>query len=127
MKADGEIANNYLPNLVYMNPWTGSYVTADYYYPQAYSADMLFPRYVWITYARDFDGLVNVTCNGDRLTEFMDGVFTLLPTINSSIWNDGILLANKIYVRVYLCILYYTISYITWFVPYNFKVNVTRL
>ena len=69
---------------------------------------MLFPRYVWITYARDLDGLVNVTCNRDQLTEFMDGVFTLLPTINSSIWNDGILLADKINVRAYLL---YTVLY----------------
>ena len=79
------------------------YIKADYYYLQAYSADMLFPRYVWITYARDFDGLVNVTCNREQLAEFMDGVFTLLPTINSSIWNDSLILVDK--VNVYFIIL----------------------
>ena len=92
------------------NPLTCMYITANYYYLQAYSADMLFPRYVWITYARDFDGLVNVTCNREQLTEFMDGVFTLLPTINSSIWNDSIV--NKVNVSVYCIILVLGILFI---------------
>ena len=56
--------------------------------------------------------LVNVTCNRDQLIEFMDGVFTLLPTINSSIWNDSIILVNKVNVSVYCIILVLDILFI---------------
>ena len=55
MKADGKISQQkHVIIKSSMNPWTCIYITADCHYPQAYSADMLFPRYVWITYARDF-------------------------------------------------------------------------
>ena len=51
---------------------------------QASRAGHLFPRYVWIAYAGDHQGLaVDSTCDSDELSQFLEGVFTLLPTLSN--------------------------------------------
>ena len=51
---------------------------------QASRAGHLFPRYVWIAYAGDHQGLaVDSTCDSDELAQFLEGVFTLLPTLSN--------------------------------------------
>ena len=51
---------------------------------QASIAGHLFPRYVWIAYAGDYQGLaMDTTCDSDELVQFLEGAFTLLPTLSN--------------------------------------------
>ena len=48
--------------------------------------DWTFPRFVWITYAGDYDELLfeNTTmCNRNELAPFLDKMITLLPATGS--------------------------------------------
>ena len=56
------------------------------FFLQAYTVGMLFPRYIWITYyATDFQALSRnfSTCSSGQMSEFLDGVFNLLPTAST--------------------------------------------
>lgn len=44
---------------------------------QAYDAGMLFPRYIWITYSRDYSVALGDGCNA---AEFLNGVFSVVST-----------------------------------------------
>lgn len=44
---------------------------------QAYDAGMLFPRYIWITYSRDYSAACGDGCNA---AEFLNGVFSVVST-----------------------------------------------
>lgn len=59
---------------------------------QASRSGLLFPRYVWITYAGDYASLAssatNTACSYDQLAQFLEGVFTLLPAAGNGPVNE---------------------------------------
>ena len=64
---------------------------------QASRAGHLFPHYIWIAYAGDYQGLaMDTTCDSDELVQFLEGAFTLLPTLSNETVSNAMLYIIKL-------------------------------
>ena len=60
---------------------------------QAWRAGHTFPRYVWITYAGDFERHVAAAeeeCTASQLSQFLEGVLLLLPSAGNGEASSGL-------------------------------------
>ena len=69
---------------------------------QAWRAGHTFPRYVWITYAGDFQRHVvaaEVECTASQLSQFLEGVLLFLPSAGNG--EVSLNLTLEVYMHIY--------------------------